>query len=391
MAPDEKAARKASRIAFPGAASIMFLFSTPASTPEPTAKTPDHPIARVVQQAADATGISFDYLMRTAKRESGLNPAAKAPSSSATGLFQFIEQTWLGLVKREGPNLGLQAEAEAIQQDRSGRYTVNDAQARKQILDLRKDPALSSTLAGVFTQKNRETLKSHLSREPNPAELYMAHFLGAQGASDLIARAQSNPEQSAASAFPDAASANRSIFFDGKGRARSMREVYARLSSFHTGEDASAVQVAAANGATGESPMQAQPVQMQLVRGGSGAIPRLVTVTGQVRSNNTMQGLFRTGGESDGAQNLRKTWLQVSESRLNRQAPSFFPRENAPVAQVAALSSEVVNAPVSDATAEPEAVGTPAPDLPLPPRRGEAFATVQNPLDLTKFSTRKVR
>ncbi len=369
----------------------MFLFSSPASTSEPTAKAPEHPIARVVQQAADATGISFDYLMRTAKRESGLNPAAKAPSSSATGLFQFIEQTWLGLVKREGPNLGLQAEAEAIQQDRSGRYNVADANARKQILDLRKDPALSSTLAGVFTQKNRETLKNQLSREPNPAELYMAHFLGAQGAADLISRAQSNPEQSAANAFPDAASANRSIFFDGKGRARTVREVYARLSSFHTGEDQSAVQVAAASGPAGDTPMQPQPVQTQLVRGGQGSIPRLVTVTGQVRANNAMQGLFRTGGESDGAQNLRKTWLQVSESRLNRQAPSFFPRENAPVAQVASLTPEAVAAPVSDATAAPEPIGIEAPDLPVPPRRGEAFEARRNPLDLTQFSTRKVR
>ncbi len=265
---------------------------------------------------------------------------------------------------------------------------MNDANARKQILDLRKDPALSSTLAGVFTQKNRETLKGQLAREPNPAELYMAHFLGAQGAAELISRAQSNPEQSAANAFPDAASANRSIFFDGKGRARTVREVYARLSSFHTGEDQSAVQVAAANIQPAEAPV---PVQTQLVRGGQGSIPRLVTVTGQVRANNAMQGLFRTGGESDGAQNLRKTWLQVSESRLNRQAPSFFPRENAPVAQVAALTPEAVAAPVADVTAAPEPLGIEAPDLPVPPRRGEAFEARRNPLDLTQFSTRKVR
>lgn len=373
----------------------MFLFSTPASTPEPSAKAPDQPIARVVQQAANATGTSFDYLMRTAKRESGLNPAAKAQSSSATGLFQFIEQTWLGLVKREGPNLGLGAESEAIQQDRSGRYVVNDAHARQQILDLRKDPALSSTLAGVFTQKNRETLKAQLAREPNPAELYMAHFLGAQGASDLIARAESNPEQSAANAFPDAASANRSIFFDGKGRARTVREVYARLSTFHTGGDPNAVQVASAQ------PVEAgQPVQTQLVRGGSGSIPRLVTVTGQNRAHGASGGLFRAGGESDGAQNLRKTWLHVAESRLNREAPSFFPRANAPVAQVAALPPEAVNARATDVAAAPAALasatplppaepaGLPAPDLPVPPRRGEALA---NPLDLTRHGSRRTR
>lgn len=372
----------------------MFLFTTPASTSEPSAKTPDHSIARVVRQAADSTGTSFDYLMRTAKRESGFNPAAKAQSSSATGLFQFIEQTWLGLVKREGPNLGLANEAEAIQEDRWGRYMVNDANARKQILDLRKDPALASTLAGVFTQKNREALKAHLSREPNQAELYMAHFLGAQGAADLIYRAQSSPEQSASKAFPDAASANRSIFYDGRGRARSVREVYARLSSFHVAEDAAALQAAAtaAPPAAGSA-----PVQTQLVRGGSGSIPRLTTVTGQARAHNSMHGLFRAGGESDGAQNLRKTWLHVAEGRLNRDAPSFFPRASAPVAQLAALNAETVKAPASDVPEAPATVagagppGIEAPDLPVPPRRGEGLAAHRSPLDLTKFSARKTR
>jgi hypothetical protein len=379
----------------------MFLFTTPAVPPEPSAKAPEHPIARAVQQAAAATGASFDYLMRTAKRESGLNPGAKAQSSSATGLFQFIEQTWLGLVKREGPNLGLATEAQSIQQDRSGRYVVSDAQARKQILDLRKDPALSSTLAGVFTQKNRETLKAQLSREPNPAELYMAHFLGAQGAAELISRVQSEPDQSAARAFPDAASANRSIFFDGKGRSRTVREVYARLSTFHSGEEAAPMQVASANGAMQPADAPAAPVT-QLVQGGSGSIPRLVTVTGQMRANNAMQGLFRNGGESDGARNLRKTWLNVSESRLNRQAPSFFPRAEGNVEKVAALAPEAVGAPASDASpasvtaaavipAAHEAPGIEAPDLPVPPRRGEAVAALRSPLDLTKFSRRKVQ
>ena len=47
------------------------------------------------------------FLLKTATRESSLNPDAKAKSSSAAGLFQFIEQTWLGLVKSDGPRLGL--------------------------------------------------------------------------------------------------------------------------------------------------------------------------------------------------------------------------------------------------------------------------------------------
>jgi hypothetical protein len=56
----------------------------------------------------------------------------------------------------------------------------------------------------------------------------MAHFLGADDASKLIAAASSRPETSAAGLFPAAAAANRSIFFDG-ARPRSVAEVYGRL------------------------------------------------------------------------------------------------------------------------------------------------------------------
>ena len=355
----------------------MFLFTTPPAASEAPQTKTDHPVARHLQQASQTTGISFDYLMRTAKRESGLNPAAKAATSSATGLFQFIEQTWLGLIKKEGANHGLADAADAIQKDRSGRFVVPDQAARKQILDMRKDPALSSTLAGVFTQKNRETLRDQIGRDPNPAELYMAHFLGAQGASGLISLAQSEPTQSAAKAFPDAASANRSIFFDSKGRSRTVREVYARLSSFHGGVDPAAVpQVAAAPEARPDAPSQ-------LVQGGAGSIPRLSTVTGQARSNSALHGLFRGGGDGTPARDIRKTWLNVAAERLRPDSPSFFPREGA-VAQVAALSPDVMSVqktdqpmPAAPVTIEPAA---------LPPA---ASRTRQAPMDLTKFSRTK--
>jgi hypothetical protein len=364
----------------------MFLFTSKPNAPDPSQQPTESGIARHLRQAAEATGISFDYLMRTAKRESGLNPAAKAQSSSATGLFQFIEQTWLGLVKKEGANHGLAVEAEAIQQDRSGRYVVSDDAQRKQILSLRKDPALASTFAGVFTQKNRDVLKGQLNREPNPAELYMAHFLGANGASELIAMAEANPTQSAARAFPDAASANRSIFFDGKGRARTVREVYARLSSFHGGEAAAATAVAAAQPAM---PAGDMPTQMVMQSGGSGSIPRLVTAT-QPRTNNALHGLFRGGGETQGAEKLRKTWINVAESRLRPDSPSFFPREGA-VQQVAAIAPDSMSLMTSDAS-PPEPALVPA-NLPLPPVRAQATGTNKavagRPIDLTRFGSVK--
>src|SRR6476646_11882530 len=53
-------------------------------------------VTGAIRDAARVTGAGFEYLLNTALRESNLNPSAKAKSSSATGLFQFIDQTWLG-------------------------------------------------------------------------------------------------------------------------------------------------------------------------------------------------------------------------------------------------------------------------------------------------------
>lgn len=383
----------------------MFLFTTP-NRPEPALpKVPshaqtntEHPLARPLKQAADATGISFDYLIKTAKRESNLNPDAKAASSSATGLFQFIEQTWLGLVKREGPSLGLVDAASAIQRDGSGRYVVPEPEARQQILALRKDPTLSARLAGVFTSDNKASLRDALGRDPSGGELYIAHFMGAGGARELISQANANPDRSAASLFPEAASANRPIFFDSKGNARTTREVYARLVSFHDGADAvmRPTQVAAAGAPA--------PVEEMATRSPLAIAPaRNVTQTGQLRQPAQFNGFFRSGGDSKSAETLRKTWIGVADARTNANAPSFFPR--AETVRVAALDPEPASVVAVAATDFAQAPGTSlalfeaqapyeAVSAPLPPQRPAHLLPPANagsgdagsPIDLTRHT-----
>jgi soluble lytic murein transglycosylase-like protein len=63
-------------------------------------------VAGAIRQAANTTGTSFEYLLTTAQIESHLNPAAQATTSSAGGLYQFIEQTWLATVKSAGAAFG---------------------------------------------------------------------------------------------------------------------------------------------------------------------------------------------------------------------------------------------------------------------------------------------
>jgi hypothetical protein len=187
-------------------------------------------IAGAIKQAASTTGTSFEYLLATAKMESNFNPTAGASTSSARGLFQFIDQTWLGTVKEAGSQLGYGNYADAITKSSSGSYSVRDPSARSAILKLRDDPAASSAMAGVLTQSNSFKLTGKIGRRPTDSELYMAHFMGVGGAAKLIANAEDNPRASGARLFPNAASANRSIFYE-RGRARTVSEVYSVLKS----------------------------------------------------------------------------------------------------------------------------------------------------------------
>jgi hypothetical protein len=183
-------------------------------------------VTGAIRQASAATGTSFNYLLATARVESGLNPQAGASTSSARGLFQFIDQTWLGTMKQSGAELGYGRYAAAITQTASGHYQVTDPEMRKEILALRNDPTANATMAGAFTRANADILSKKLGRAPSEGELYIAHFLGAGGAARLISLASSDPNAKATQYFPNAANANSSIFFDrSTGTARTMAQV----------------------------------------------------------------------------------------------------------------------------------------------------------------------
>lgn len=190
-------------------------------------------VGNALRAAADATGADFDYLVQTAYRESSFRPALTAETSSATGLFQFIEQTWLATVKSDGARFGLTSEANSITKRGDGRYVVQEPDQRQHILNLRKDPVLSAKLAGVLTEKNDAYLRQKTGQNPTSGELYIAHFLGAKGAVDLISAARDTPTQSATQLFPDAAKANKSLFYGKGGDPKTVQQVYAGLISKH--------------------------------------------------------------------------------------------------------------------------------------------------------------
>ncbi len=188
-------------------------------------------IASSIKSAANATGASFQYLVSTAKIESNLNPNAQASTSSARGLYQFIEQTWLGTVKEAGAAFGFGKYADAISKTPSGSYSVSDPATRQEILKLRDDPAANAAMAGVLTQSNSFKLTGAIGRRPSDGELYIAHVMGVGGATKLISNAEDNPNRSGPALFPAAAAANRSIFYNKDGSSRSISQVYAQLTS----------------------------------------------------------------------------------------------------------------------------------------------------------------
>jgi hypothetical protein len=201
-------------------------------------------VRAAIARAADRTGVDFDYLLNQAKTESGLDPDARARTSSASGLYQFIDQSWLGVVKQHGAKHGMAWAADAIRQ-RGGRFTVDPAM-RQAVFDLRDQAEPAALMAGEFANDNAEGLSRALGRQPSATDLYFAHFMGLDGASRFLRAADTDPEASAASAFPREARANRSIFYTRSGEARSMGEVYALMARKIGGGDAGTVQTARA-------------------------------------------------------------------------------------------------------------------------------------------------
>jgi hypothetical protein len=203
-----------------------------------TLQTPPRQTPRVSPQIHSALSepakrgkAGFDELLAIANRESALKPNAQSKNSSASGLFQFTEQTWLDLVRSHGAKYGIGDLAKSIAKDKAtGRNEVPSQDDRAAILALRRDPKMAAAMAGELTERNRASLQRVLGREPTYQEVYAAHFLGARGAIRLIKAAEESPDTPSNKLLPAAANANRAVFHDREARRfRTAGEVAQRL------------------------------------------------------------------------------------------------------------------------------------------------------------------
>jgi hypothetical protein len=186
----------------------------------------DRKVLNGVRQASRDTGVDFAYLMAQAAQESGFQANAAAPTSSAKGLYQFIDATWLQMMRDHGAKYGQGQLASQIQTGTSGIAYVNDPALRQRILDLRNDPRLSAALGAEFARGNKDQLEDALGRPATATDLYMAHFLGANGATQFLSAIDENGSRKAADLLPKAAAANPNVFYDASGHARTVQEIY---------------------------------------------------------------------------------------------------------------------------------------------------------------------
>jgi len=208
-------------------------------------------VLAAIKAANERSGVDFSYLLNEAIQESNLNPNVKASTSSATGLYQFIDQTWLKTVKASGDDYGLGAMADKITVGTDGVARVANEADKKAILALRTNPEVAANMAAELAKANKEQLQKQVGGDIGSTEMYLAHFLGAGGASSFLAAMKENPNAPAASLLPQAASANKSVFYDKTtGEAKSVSEIYQKFAQKFDGVSDQVVRVASASGTT---------------------------------------------------------------------------------------------------------------------------------------------
>jgi hypothetical protein len=189
------------------------------------------PVRRAIADASASVGVDRDYLTAVAAVESSFDPAAHARGTTAAGLYQFTEETWLRVVKVFGAKHGLADDAERIAIKDNGEVTMPQGAARDGLLRKRTDPAIAAVMAAELARDNEAKLAQILGRPVTPAETYIAHFLGVGQAARLIEAARSTPDFPAALLLSPAAQSNPDVFRAGS-RAISARALVAKIEAY---------------------------------------------------------------------------------------------------------------------------------------------------------------
>ncbi len=216
-------------------------------------------VGKMLDDVAKQTGMDANMLKTVAAIESGLNPMAAAGTSSAKGLFQFIDGTWNDMLKKYGSKYGIEPGTSSL------------------------DPMANALMGAEYLKENTKVLSS-VKKDVNATDLYMAHFLGAGGAKQFFS---ADPNTSGAALLPKAASANPSIFYN-KGVPRTVGEIYKFLQDrvAQKAKDFGFV-AGAPQSPGGSTEAKTQPVSSLVPEGDSGSQPTTQQPSTQPSTNTT--------------------------------------------------------------------------------------------------------
>lgn len=156
-----------------------------------------------IDAVAKMAGVDPNLLATMTAIESGFDANAKPPNGSAKGLMQFLDSTWAGMMKKYAAKYGIDPNTSAF------------------------DPRANLLMGAEFLKSNVSSLKS-LGRPLTDTDAYLAHFMGAGGAKQLL---QADQNAIAAKLFPGPAANNKNIFYEANGTPRTVGGVYQYLNS----------------------------------------------------------------------------------------------------------------------------------------------------------------
>lgn len=155
---------------------------------------------KLVADAATQVGVDPNLAQTTVAVESSFKSGAAAGTSSAKGLYQFTKATWNDMVKKHGASYGIPADASP------------------------NDPKANAIMGALYLKQNLQTAQK-AGMPANALSAYLLHFLGPGGGRRFMGLAD---DVTPAHAMPEAAAANKPIFFDG-GRPRTKQEIMTLL------------------------------------------------------------------------------------------------------------------------------------------------------------------
>ncbi len=193
---------------------------------------PSPAVAAALAAATRSTGADPVLLRAIAWQESRFSHRAGNRQSTARGLMQFTEATWLEVVRDFGARHGLAREAASLSTDaRTGAITTRRPRDLRHVLALRFNPRLSAIMAAERLGAERAALEAMLGRPAGPTDLYLTHLLGPAGGRRFLTELGRGPARPATEVLgAESIAANRGVFFDrSTGRALSLAEVQAAV------------------------------------------------------------------------------------------------------------------------------------------------------------------